>query len=219
MPLATYADLQAEIAGWLRRGDLTAEIPTFIALAEATMNRELRTSLQLARQAYTIAGEFTDKPAGLRTMRSLRLVSGSGRTLIELTPEQMARRKSGAAPVAGEPQAFTALGPQLEFWPAPDRAYGAVMEFQAGFAPLGDAAPTNWILADHPDAYLYGALAGASGYLKQDERASGFDQVFRRALDEIQDALRTLYDRTLRGDPALVTRTQNRALDFMTGDC
>ena len=42
MALATYADLQGEIASWLRRADLSAEIPTFIALAEAQMNRRLR---------------------------------------------------------------------------------------------------------------------------------------------------------------------------------
>jgi hypothetical protein len=216
LPLATYSDLKAEVSGWLRRGDLAGEAPTFIALAEAVMNRELRTSLQLVTQAYVIDAEFTGRPAGFRMMRSLRLTSGSGRRLEEITPEQMAGRKAGQGELTGAPRMFSAVGAQLEFWPVPDQAYAATMQFQAGFVPLSDAAPANWILADHPDAYLFGALANATGYVKDDARAQGFDAVFRRALDEIQQALRTSYDRTLHADPALAGR--RHLFNINTGD-
>ena len=40
--LTTYDGLQAAIADYLGRSDLTERIPTFIALAERRMNRELR---------------------------------------------------------------------------------------------------------------------------------------------------------------------------------
>ena len=38
MALTNYTELQAEVANFLNRDDLTAAIPTFIRLAEAKMN-------------------------------------------------------------------------------------------------------------------------------------------------------------------------------------
>lgn len=38
-----YATLQAAVAAWLARADLTSQIPTFIQLAEADLNRQVRT--------------------------------------------------------------------------------------------------------------------------------------------------------------------------------
>ena len=49
MPIATYTDLQSSVADWLNRSDLSAVIPTFIQLAEAKFNRELRTRDMLTR--------------------------------------------------------------------------------------------------------------------------------------------------------------------------
>ena len=37
MALTTYSELQAAVASWLHRDDLTAQIPDFIRLAEADM--------------------------------------------------------------------------------------------------------------------------------------------------------------------------------------
>ena len=42
MAITTYAELQSSIADFLDRDDLTSVIPTFISLAEADMNRQIR---------------------------------------------------------------------------------------------------------------------------------------------------------------------------------
>lgn len=215
MTIATYGDLKTAVPNWLRRADLAAMAPDFIMLAEREMDRVLRTTLQLGRQAITIDAEFIAAPAGLRMVRSFRLTSGSGRALREVTPEQMAK-KAGAQALAGEPRWFTVIGSQLAFWPAPDRAYDAAIELQAGIVPLSDASPTNWILGGHPDAYLFGALAAGAAYAKNDERAAVYQAQFERVLGDIQEALRTSYDRPLRLDAGL--RTGGRAFTTMTGD-
>ena len=41
--LNDYSSLQSSIADWLARADLTGAIPTFIQLAEARINRDVRT--------------------------------------------------------------------------------------------------------------------------------------------------------------------------------
>jgi hypothetical protein len=42
MAITTYTELKSTIADFLNRDDLTAVIPTFISLAEAQMEREVR---------------------------------------------------------------------------------------------------------------------------------------------------------------------------------
>ena len=59
MAIATYTDLQTSIANFLARSDLTAQIPDFIALAEASMSRELETRSQEKRAtASTVSGKL-----------------------------------------------------------------------------------------------------------------------------------------------------------------
>ena len=42
MSITSYAELQAAVADWMNRADLTAVIPSFIANAEARLNRRIR---------------------------------------------------------------------------------------------------------------------------------------------------------------------------------
>ncbi len=43
MALTTYNELKTSVGDWLNRTDLTTVIPDFIALAEAQIERQLRT--------------------------------------------------------------------------------------------------------------------------------------------------------------------------------
>ena len=43
MSITNYAELQLSIAGWSKRTNLTDRVPNFITLAEAQLNRDLRT--------------------------------------------------------------------------------------------------------------------------------------------------------------------------------
>src|SRR5579884_2793693 len=45
MALDTYTNLQTAIANWLNRSDLTAQIPDFITIAEAQMQRRFKMAL------------------------------------------------------------------------------------------------------------------------------------------------------------------------------
>ena len=75
MAIATYTDLQTSIANFLARSDLTAQIPDFIALAEASMSRELETRSQEKRAtASTVSGnEYLSLPTDLREVREVKL--------------------------------------------------------------------------------------------------------------------------------------------------
>ena len=68
MAIASYADLKTSIANFLARSDLTAQIPDFIQLAEARINRELETREQEKRSTATlVAGdEYISLPTDMR---------------------------------------------------------------------------------------------------------------------------------------------------------
>jgi hypothetical protein len=51
------------LADWLNRSDLTSVIPTFISLAEAGMERVLRTGQMMTRANATIDTQYGAVPA------------------------------------------------------------------------------------------------------------------------------------------------------------
>ena len=75
MALSTYAQLQTSIGDWLNRSDLTATIPDFIALAEAQIERTLRTRQMIVRDTLTFSTEYGSIPADFLETKSLKLTS------------------------------------------------------------------------------------------------------------------------------------------------
>jgi hypothetical protein len=65
MAISTYAELQAAAANWLVRRDLTARIVEFIALAEARINRVVRsrTAEREASLTATPSSRYVPCPA------------------------------------------------------------------------------------------------------------------------------------------------------------
>lgn len=191
MPLATYSDLQREVAAWLRRADLSAEIPTFVALAEAQMNRRLRVRSMAARLSTSWAAEYVDLPADFLAEREVSVIDAGGgrRRLAYLPPEPM--DLASQTPSSGRPRFYGLYGGQLRLHPAPDQAYAAELLYLQAIPALSDANPSNWILATHPDAYLYGALAQSAPYLKADERLSTWTSLFLGVLADIEAGDRT----------------------------
>lgn len=54
------------------------------------------------------------------------------------------------------------------------------------FSPLSDGNTSNWILADYPDVYLYGALMEAAPYLHEDERVNIWAQLYAAAISTLK---------------------------------
>jgi hypothetical protein len=89
VPLATYAQLQSSIGDWLNRADLAAAIPSFISIAEAAHNRQLRTRQMIKRSTAAITDAFTSLPSDMleicnaeqpRDLRSELLMQGMNKT-------------------------------------------------------------------------------------------------------------------------------------------
>jgi hypothetical protein len=187
--LDTYDDLKAEIAAWLRRSDLTDEIPSFIALAEAQMNRRLRVRPMTARLAQSWSAEYVDLPGDFLSERLVKLTAGGTTVLRYLTAEEMDAKVR--APASGKPRFYALYGSELRLHPVPDQAYAAELVYLQALPSLSESNPSNWLLASHPDAYLYGALTQSAPYLRADERLQTWTALFGAVLTDIETADRT----------------------------
>src|SRR6187551_349840 len=158
MAFTDYTTLQAEIADWLNRTDLTVQIKTFIVLAEKYLNRNLRCEEQRSILPLTITGEYLPLPSNFRLAENVAMTDAEGCEIEYVTPQTFLQKKQIYAP-SGKPRYFTFIGRQMRFAPVPDTtSYEAQLDHYAEVPPLTDAAPANWLLEKYPDAYLYGSL-------------------------------------------------------------
>lgn len=188
MALTTYTELKASVADWLNRTDLTAEIPDFISLAEAQMERTLRTRQMLTRSAITIANEYVNTPADFLETRLLKLTSTNPDTpLTFMTMDALddeATRNTGS----GRPEFFGVVGTQFRFIPTPDSSYTGELVYFANLNKLSTSVATNFLLTSSPDVYLYGSLLQAAPYLQDDARIQVWAGLYERALTDLQVA-------------------------------
>lgn len=172
MALSTYTELKAAVADWLDRTDLTDQIVDFITLAEASFNRRIRQPEMIEKDAaFSIAGQYTTLPTDYLEITRIVVTSVTPVITLEyLTPEELAMKK-GYVTGSGRPVYFTILGQtanQLEVLPEPSGTYTATIIYYKRIPAL--TSGTNWLLTNHPDIYLYGALAQAEPFIKNDER-------------------------------------------------
>jgi hypothetical protein len=174
MALDTYANLQTSVANWLARpGDsnITANVGDMITLFEAEARRRLKTRFNETRTTLsTVAGTATVAlPSDFGEMREITVAVGNAdKVLVYAPPEQM----DAAYPseVTDESILYTIEGTNLRLKPIPGQVYSLSVLYMQGIVALSNGAPTNWLLTNHPDAYLFGALAEAEAFIGEDER-------------------------------------------------
>jgi hypothetical protein len=163
MPFSSYAELQTSVLNWIARpGDplVAPSVPDMITLFEREARRRLRTGDAEVRAYMTVSTAAVALPADCR---ELRLVTSHGYPLTYVTPMELAGG-------SGQPCQYTLHGRELRLGPGPSGNVQVEILYQIGVPPLSDAQPTNWLLQEHPDAYLYGTLAGAEAFIGHDER-------------------------------------------------
>lgn len=171
MALNSYAALQTLILRYLRRpGDtlISGDIPDMISLFEREADRRLRTKwnettmdLEVDPSQYII-----QLPNDFRSLRSIRFTGGSPiLNLYYMTPEQVSVACGNY---------FTIEGLDLRI--ADNISYGPVITigYMKGLTPLSNIVASNWLLENHPDAYLFGSLAEAEAFVGNDERVANW---------------------------------------------
>lgn len=188
MSLTTYAGLQASIAAWLKRSDLTAVIPDMVTLAEAKIARDLRLRKQLTFTTLnTVAStQGVPLPADWLEFADVSLSTDNPTPISFATVEHVNSRYPQT--FTGQPVVFSIDGDSLIFGPTPDAVYPISVSYYAKFPALSNVNTTNWLLTNYPSLYLFGALSESSAYIFSDERMVMWEQKYSKDLAEVRDS-------------------------------
>lgn len=188
MALTTYTELKSSLADWLNRQDLTSTIPDFISLAEAQIERQLRTRQMIVRATATIETEYGALPGDFLETKSLKLNTNPITALQFETVDALDVMKATQYLSSGRPKYFGIVGAQIRVLPVPDGSYTGELTYYAKLSKLSSTNATNWLLTQAPDVYLYGALLQAAPYLQDDARIPVWSSLYQAGLDQLQIA-------------------------------
>jgi hypothetical protein len=187
MAIDTYANLQSTISDWLNRDDLSAVIPSFIALAEADISRTLRDYRMEKRSTALVDAQYSALPTDwLETIRVQ--VSGDTSRLELVSDGALADMRAARNDAGGKPTHYAHTAGGLELFPTPDAEYTIEVVYFAKVPALSVSATTNWLLSAAPDVYLYGALTQSAPYLKDDQRAPVWAGLYQNAITSLNTA-------------------------------
>ena len=204
MALTTYTELKTSIGDWLNRSDLTSVIPDFISLAEAQIERTLRTRQMIVRANASFDAQYGAVPSDFLEAKSLKLTSTNPQSPLSFLSIDALDAEMTKYTGSGKPKFFGVVGGQLRIVPTPDATYTTELTYYAKLAKLSNSNTSNWLLASSPDIYLYGALLQAAPYLQDDARIQTWATLYERALNDSQ----TADDRSASSGGALLTRAK-----------
>jgi hypothetical protein len=189
MAITNYTNLQTAVADFLNRDDLTSVIPTFIQLAEAQMNRDIRHWKMETRSngQQTAGDQYMQIPADWMETIRFHLTGGGTQVLDLISRAAMADKREGAEDMSGSPQYYCHADGQFELYPTPDADYDMELLYVAKIPDLATNS-TNWLLEDAPDVYLYGSLLHSAPYLQEDARVAVWAQMYSAAVARLNEA-------------------------------
>ena len=198
MAITNYTELKASIADWLNRTDLTAQIPDFISLSEARLNRILRVREMITRRMTQTSNQYVAMPGDFLEVYQLELDPGSKNAagLQYIGPNEMARNQANS--LTGPTRYYTIIDGAFELNPAPTSGTTTLyLTYYAKIPALAEDNLTNWLLTKAPDLYLFMSLSHAAPYLNNDERIPVWSQMASSAFDELtMDSERAMRSRT-----------------------
>lgn len=157
MALNNFANLKASIKQRSQRDDVSdADLNDYVLQAESefhTAGLRVRAMEALSSVSASTSDRFLALPTGFLSMRAVSLVLSSGNEDVKYMPPEL----MAVDGTSGKPKFFT-VTTRIEFDKVPDDTYTVEMRYIGRITALSDAAPTNTILTDAPNVYLFGSL-------------------------------------------------------------
>lgn len=189
-----FAGLQASIADWLNRPDLTNAIPNFIKLTEAKLQRRFVgvTALSVSNTTNWILTSHPDAYLYGALLEAEPYLQDDARIAVWKQAFETVITSIRLPNTSSNFNNFTGLKLAIADWLDRPDLTNAIPNFIdlaeaklqrkfKGVTSLSGSVASNWLLTAHPDAYLYGSLVEAEPYLKDDARVAiwkaGFDEV------------------------------------------
>lgn len=184
MSITTYSELQTAVAAWLKRGDLTARIPDFIRLAEIRLKSvvDLRTLETTADLLTTPSRATIALPSDYKSPLALWIADiNPQEQLTQLLVQSMPFNET-----PNRPQYWCIDGGDIRFQCPANNAYPIKFRYSQLFE-LSGGNPSNYVLTEFPDVYLFGALFEAADFLFDDANAAKWNAKFLDAVQRLNN--------------------------------
>ncbi len=173
--------------------DVANNIDNFIALAEARINRLLRTREQSYR-SYTPTvddQEFYPLPSDYSAMRDIQLNSAiptddySSQPFNYLTPILFNSQRN--LPYAGELY-YSIITNQIQIFPKQAAGMSIEISYYRKVPNLNSQNPTNWLSESNPDIYISGVTAEIELFVKNYDVAKMWHDRMSFSIDELDES-------------------------------
>ncbi len=124
-------------------------------------------------------------PTNFIQMRNLQINTSPITPMQYVTPEIYDRLYGSTQ--EGTPQMYTIIADELQLGPIPGSVQTIEMLFYKKFDALTGLAPTNWMITNAPDVYLYGCLLEAEPFIMNDPRVQLWATAFQQSIKDIQE--------------------------------
>lgn len=199
---ASFQGLCNKVADTLNRQDLTSVIPDFTVMATTRISRDmarLKHPGSITRAIASVVNDYAPLPTDFLSMYQL-MDQDTRIALVYITPDQsMTIQSDGWKPPSGAPTDnnylpnrsliyYTIMGKTLRMVPPPATSAPATLEmwYYSTLPAISNGNPTNWVLTQYPDLYLYGSLVHTAPYLKNDERIQVWEGMYQAILKDIE---------------------------------
>ena len=177
----TYATLKTDVASWLVDATATDKIPSFIALAEAAIRRDVRVpAMDLTASAPLVAGVIT-LPADFIEVKRL-VIDGYVYTFKPVEVFQQLET-DGYATAGSAGRHYTRVGQTLRILNGGTSTYSLL--YVARFAPLTADTDTNWLLTNARDVYLFKSLHYGAAWLRDKPAAESYEAMYQGAMNAL----------------------------------
>jgi len=204
MAIANYTDLQAAVLAWVvRTGDTesTTRVTDFIKLFEADANRRIRIRQNMTTASLSLTGgtSVVSLPTGFLEEIELNYTDSGDR--ISRASYDTIDRARNSDQATGRPSLYAISGTQLVFERDADTTYPLLLRYYTAWDLATDT--TNWLLTNAPDAYLFGSVAEAAMFVRDDQLLSMAIQRRDAATDWVLKADSRNKNRLMAVDPML----------------
>lgn len=188
-----YTSLLTTIADWTGKGNLTTFTPNFVQNFEEAFYRQPRNYGPWMESALAVAFTSTAAaPADFLSLKTAYINGQSRQGLIASSVEQINAKYPRAAS-SGIPAWIARDGANFVFGPIPNGSFTLNGTYYAKPVLLrnfaGDAA-AHFLIVNAPDLLLYGSLAEAEPFLKNDERMQLWQSLYQKALGDYRDLMK-----------------------------
>lgn len=185
MAITTYAELKTAVADFLNRDDLTSVLGTFVSLAEANLNRDIRHWKMEQRSTAEIDDQYLTLPTDWLDTVRITVKDTVPYALNLMSRDEIQDARYAAGDVSGKPTHYAHIAGEVELYPTPDATYDIELLYNQRIEALSDSNTSNWLLEEAPDLYLYATLVETAVYLRDDERLASFGGLYQSKLNAL----------------------------------